>query len=203
MICRRLLESQVRNQKAIVKHAIRASSILQFYIQGHDKKSMNQLVADKTLNLARTQLIESVSQYREEQTTRTVSVDAYPLSSTTTSDSSLSRRPNPVRSPSPPPPPPSSFHPPPPFSTRNASHSEPRIATGMTSTGKWEYGQPGRSWNTEIDPTDQGSRPVPMNMNSDNGNRSLGVLNRSTGRESRVKDEKGDVVWKQTQHDNS
>ncbi|KAF6229463.1 hypothetical protein HO173_011503 [Letharia columbiana] len=191
----KLLKSQLRNERSTVKGAIIASSNIAYHIQGRERSSVNERVATKACIIATEQLEEHARQSYQERDRQPVTRSGSSTNSSATSSGSSPRLGIP-RSPSPPtsPPPPraQTSHTQPLLSKPDADRREFRIATNITTSGKWDFGEPGTSSNTRVNPPSQGNDPVDVNDSIKDQN----ARNRSKRTEhgSRVRDETMNAV---------
>lgn len=167
---RRLLKSQLHDQRSIVKDAVATSTNIEYLIRRQVRRSVNLEVANEALNLAKRHLEEYNGRSYPE-------VDHHPIS-VTSSDSSP--RSGPTRLPSPPPSPRlpgtrSSPHQPP-VSTRDAGRRRSTMAADMTPSGAWVFVEPSASSNTRSNPPSQGTHPMTTDVNIDMGYRTARTL---------------------------
>ena len=191
---RRLLKSQLHDQRSIVKDAVATSTNIEYLIRRQVRRLVNLEVASEALNLAKRHLEEYNGRSYPE-------VDHHPIS-VTSSDSSP--RPGPTRLPSPPPSPRlpgtrSSPHQPP-VSTRDAGRRRSTMAADMTPSGAWVFVEPSASSNTTSNSPSQGAHPMTTDVNIDMGYRIARTLGQRQERASRVRDADRNVVWTETHH---
>ena len=200
---RKLLRSQLRDERASVKDAIAASEYLAYLVRGQ-RSSVNLQVANEARSLAKRQLEEYAWQVNQERDRRPEVHSRFSASSYARSGGS-SPRPGP---PGPPDPPPSAplpasptFHPQTPFSATNADPGAFTVAADKTSSGAHLHDEPGTSTNTNVAPPSQATHPAATDFHSDVGHRTARTLDRRTDRGSRVRDADRNVVWRENHHD--
>lgn len=197
-IYRRLLKSQLRNQRSIVKDAIRASANIESLIRGQVRDQVNLKVANEILSLTKRQLKAHTQQANQERHGRS-GVDPR-ISTYSSVGSGSSSQPGPMRPPSPPPSPPLPrtpiFPPQPLVSTRDADRKRSTIAVNTNPSRAMGSDEPGRSGTTRVDPSVRGTQPT-ADINIDMGYRTARTLGQRQKRGSRVRDAGRNIVWRE------
>ena len=201
-----MLESQLRDQRSIVKDAIAASQKIEQLIRGKVRSSVNLEVANEALSLAKRQL----EQYNNQD-----SAQVYPQPIFTVPNGP-SRQPSPMIVPSPPPSPPLSesrvaspprapFFPETPSSPLRTPLSPGGVSRGMSAaaidtmpSGVSVPPRPSRHRNTRAKRPRRGGHPMSGDVGADMGYRTAATLDPRRAPGSRIRNANRNVVW--TEH---
>ncbi len=197
------MESQLRNQSSTLKDAVATSRHLALLITGEQGSSVNLTVAKEALKLAKRQLGEDDRRSFHERHAQPGINPRSSAISPTTSDNS-SPRPGPEMPPSPPPSPPlgrtSTSQYLPPSSTR---HTDRRMATDIANSGAWVFpSSEGAASNEGVRLRSQANHPMATEINTGIRDRSARNLELRAGGGSRVRDQEGNIVWRERHHGN-